>query len=124
MHLIVGIDDTPTCRAVYSAIVNKLEKEGLAVTYKSYDGPGTAMAVLKGPLPSAIICDYHMLGLDGGTLVDILRRQEPRPLYIIASTDHRAEQYANTIGVPFVHKNQVTKTLPGLLQALLTQKEE
>ncbi|MBD3319111.1 response regulator [Candidatus Woesearchaeota archaeon] len=127
MHLIVAIDDSRHWRMIYEHIAISLQEEGFQVTFRSYDGPGSAMELSKAaqpnpqlPPPLVTICDFQMPGCNGDGLVDILARYLPQSTYIITSTLPEAEQYAKKRGYQFINKATARQTLPDILRQVIS----
>ena len=114
--MLVLVDDDPAVRA---SLQFSLELEGFEVA--TFDSGETLMSQVKLADPACLILDYRLPGIDGLSLLNLLReRGETCPAVIITSNPTRSlRQRTADAGAVMIEKPLLSNGLTAAIQSLI-----
>lgn len=113
------VDDDP---AVLESLQFALELEGFAVD--AFANGETLISQQKGPAHHVLVLDYRLPGVDGLSLLELLRqRGESCPAVIITSNPTRAmRQRTHLAGATLIEKPLLTDSLSAAIRDLISNR--
>lgn len=114
--MLVLVDDDPAVRA---SLKFSLELEGFEVT--TFDSGETLLSRAKRPTPNCLVLDYRLPGIDGLSLLSLLReRGETCPAVIITSNPTRnVRQRTTDAGAVLIEKPLLSDGLTAAIRRLI-----
>ena len=114
--MLVLVDDDPAVRA---SLKFSLELEGFKV--ETFDSGETLLSQAKLPTPNCLVLDYRLPGIDGLSLLSLLReRGETSPAVIITSNPTRAMRQRTTeAGAVLIEKPLLGDSLTTAIRQLI-----
>ena len=114
--MLVLVDDDPAVRA---SLKFSLELEGFEV--ETFDSGETLLSRAKLPTPNCLVLDYRLPGIDGLSLLSLLReRGETCPAVVITSTPTRnVRQRTTDAGAVLIEKPLLSDGLTAAIRRLI-----